>query len=48
MAVGIYLAVGGAVVFAAGIALSVYRDKLLGLPEQISNREGVFRILNWR
>ena len=42
------LAVGGAVIFAAGIALSVYRDKLLQLPDHIAKREGIFRILNWR
>jgi hypothetical protein len=46
--IGVYLAVGGAAVFAAGIALSVYRERLLELPERMANREGVFRILNWR
>jgi hypothetical protein len=35
-------------VFALGVALSVYREKLLELPEQMAKREGVFRILNWR
>ena len=40
VAVGVYLA--------AGIALSVYREKLLKVPEQISNREGIFKILKWR
>ncbi|WP_428303948.1 hypothetical protein [Lacipirellula sp.] len=48
VAVGVYLAVGGGLVFATGIALSVYREKLLRLPERISNREGIFKILNWR
>jgi hypothetical protein len=48
VAIGVYLAVGGAVVFGLGVALSIYRDKLLELPEAISKREGVFRILNWR
>ncbi len=48
VASGVYLAVGGAVVFAIGIALSIYREKLMELPAQISNREGIFRILNWR
>ena len=46
--VGIYLAVGGVLLFACGIALSVYRDKLLLLPEQIAKREGIFRVLSWR
>jgi hypothetical protein len=48
LAAGVYLAVGGAVLFALGIALSMYREKLLQLPEQIAKREGVFRVLNWR
>jgi hypothetical protein len=48
LAAGVYLAVGGAVLFALGIVLSIYREKLLQLPEQIAKREGVFRVLNWR
>ena len=48
VATGVYLAVGGAVLFGLGIALSIYREKLLQLPEQIAKREGVFRVLNWR
>ena len=46
--VGVYLTVGGGLIFALGVGLSMYREKLLELPERISNREGVFRILNWR
>lgn len=46
--VGVYLAVGGAVIFAIGIALSIYRDRLLELPDRIARREGIFRIINWR
>jgi hypothetical protein len=48
VAIGVYMAVGGAIVFAIGIVLSIYRDKLLGIPEHVANRTGVFRILNWR
>ena len=48
VAIGVYLAVGRALVFAAGIALSIYRERLLELPERMAKREGVFRILNWR
>jgi hypothetical protein len=48
VAVGVYLAVGGAVLFAIGVALSIYRDKLLQLPDLVAQRKGVFRILNWR
>lgn len=48
LAADVYLAVGGAVLFALGIMLSMYREKLLQLPERIAKREGVFRMLNWR
>jgi len=48
VAAGVYLAVGGAVLFGLGIALSVYREKLLKLPQRIAEREGVFRVLDWR
>lgn len=46
--VGVYLAAGGILVFAAGIVLSIYRDRLVELPKRIANREGVFAILKWR
>jgi hypothetical protein len=48
VAMGVYLAVGGGLLFAVGIALSVYRERLLALPEKIKGREGVFQVLNWR
>jgi hypothetical protein len=48
VAIGVYMAVGGAIVFAVGIVLSICRDKLLEIPEQVANRTGIFRILNWR
>jgi hypothetical protein len=48
VAMGVYLAVGGALLFGAGVALSVYRERLLALPEKIREREGVFRVLSWR
>lgn len=48
VAVGVYLLVGGGVIFASGVALSLYRDHLLKLPEMISRREGIFRVINWR
>jgi hypothetical protein len=44
----IYLMIGGAAFFAVGLALSVYRDRLLTLPDRIKRREGVFRVLSWR
>ena len=47
-AIGVYLAIGGGLVFACGLALSIYRDKLLEIPERLAQREGVFQIINWR
>ncbi len=44
----IWMTIGGAVIFGTGILLSVYRDRLLMLPEQVKRREGVFRVLGWR
>lgn len=48
LAAGVYLAVGGGVLFAAGVALSICRVRLLRLPERMANREGLFRVLDWR
>jgi hypothetical protein len=48
VAVGVYMAIVGGLVFAFGVALSIYRDKLAALPEQIAARQGVFRVIDWR
>jgi hypothetical protein len=48
LAIGVYLAIGGGLLFACGIALSIYRDKILEIPEKIANREGIFKIISWR
>jgi len=48
LAIGVYLAIGGGLLFACGIALSVYRDKLLAIPAKIAKKEGIFRIIGWR
>lgn len=42
------IAGGGGLVFAFGLLLSIYRDRLLALPEKIKRREGIFRVLSWR
>jgi hypothetical protein len=42
------IAIGGGVVFGLGLVLSVYRDRLLMLPDRIKRREGIFRVLSWR
>jgi hypothetical protein len=44
----LWLAVGGGLILLIGLVLAVYRDRLLTLPDRVKNREGVFRVLNWR
>lgn len=46
--IGVTLTILGAAVFGCGIVLSVYRQKLLELPEHIAKHEGLFRLLDWR
>jgi hypothetical protein len=46
--IAVSITVGGGALFILGLLLSVYRDRLLTLPEQVKRREGVFRVLNWR
>ena len=47
-AVGAYLAIGGGLLFLCAVGLSVYRERLLALPETIARREGIFKIMDWR
>jgi hypothetical protein len=44
----VYIMTGGGLFFGVGLLLSLYRDRLLALPEQIKRRAGVFRVLTWR
>jgi hypothetical protein len=48
VAIGVYLAIGGCLLFAAGVALSVCRERLLELPDRVARREGIFKIISWR
>ena len=48
LAIGVYLAIGGGVLFLIGLGLAIYREQLLLLPAKIEQRQGVFRILAWR
>ncbi len=48
IAIGVYIAAGGALIFLTGVMLSIYRDRLLALPSKIANREGIFRVIDWR
>ncbi len=47
-AIALTMTIGGGVLFGLGLVLSVFRDRLLALPERIKKREGVFRVLGWR
>lgn len=46
--VAIFITVGGGTLFGVGLLLSVYRERLLVLPDRIKHREGIFRVLTWR
>jgi hypothetical protein len=39
---------GGGALFGGAVLLSVYRDRLLALPDKVSRGEGVFAVLKWR
>lgn len=47
-AVALFITIGGGSLFGLGLLLSVYRERLLALPEQLRQRQGLFRVLNWR
>ncbi len=47
-AVALAITIGGGFIFGSGLILAFFRDRLLTLPERIKQREGVFRIFNWR
>jgi hypothetical protein len=44
----LWMIFGGGGVFLVGLVLSVFRDRLLALPDKIRRREGIFRLLSWR
>lgn len=46
--VALAILIGGSVLFGTGMILAFFRDRLLTLPERIKNREGIFRVFNWR
>ncbi len=48
VAIGVYLGIGGLLLFGVGVLLSMYRERLLQIPDRISNREGIFKIIDWR
>ncbi len=46
--VGAYLAIGGGVMFIIALLLSMYRERLLSLPDRIAARQGIFQVIDWR
>lgn len=44
----VYVMIGGALVFACGLVLSICRDRILALPERFREKEGLFGVLKWR
>jgi hypothetical protein len=42
------LAGGGAGLFLLGLGLSIFRDRLLALPQQVKEHRGIFQVLGWR
>jgi hypothetical protein len=47
-AVALTITIGGGALFGTGLLLSVYRDRLMTLPDRIKHREGIYRVLSWR
>ncbi len=44
----ITMMVGGGLFFGSAVLLSIYRDRLLALPQRVQEGEGVFRVFKWR
>lgn len=46
--VALAILIGGSILFGTGMILAFFRDRLLTLPDRIKNREGIFKVFNWR
>jgi hypothetical protein len=44
----VYMMVGGGLFFLTALLLSIYRDRLLALPQRAREGKGVFQVLRWR
>jgi hypothetical protein len=44
----VYMMAGGSLFFGTAVLLSIYRDRLLALPQRAQEGRGVFRIFKWR
>jgi hypothetical protein len=46
--VSVVMMIGGELFFVMAVLLSIYRDRLVELPEKIRSGRGLFRFLHWR
>ena len=44
----VLMMIGGGTFFGVAILLSLYREKLIALPEKIKEGKGIFKVLKWR
>ena len=44
----VLMMIGGGTFFVVAILLSLYREKLIALPEKIKEGKGIFKVLKWR
>ncbi|MCA8989523.1 MAG: hypothetical protein KDA78_17885, partial [Planctomycetaceae bacterium] len=46
--VSVLMMIGGGLFFGTAVLLSIYRDRLLSLPDRIKQGEGIYQVLKWR
>ena len=46
--ISVVMMAGGAIFFSTAILLSVYRDRIIAIPNRFRNGDGVFQVLKWR
>ena len=46
--ISVMMMIGGGLFFATALLMSIYRDRIVSLPQRIREGEGVYRIMKWR
>lgn len=46
--ISVIMMVGGGVFFTTAILLSVYRERIIAIPQRFDQRAGIFQVLKWR
>ena len=46
--ISVVMMAGGAIFFTTAILLSVYRDRIIAIPQRFQAGEGLFQVLKWR